>query len=54
MILSPIEPTDMIHEQLSRIRKQRGMTQADVAEALDLPQGLISNYERGTDDCIQN
>ena len=23
------------------------MTQAEVAEALDLPQGLISNYEKG-------
>ena len=38
----------MISEQLSRIRKQRGLTQAEVAEALDLPQGLISNYEKGT------
>ncbi len=37
----------MIQEQLSRIRKQRGMTQAEVAEALELPQGLISNYEKG-------
>jgi transcriptional regulator with XRE-family HTH domain len=37
----------MIHEQLARIRKQHGMTQAEVAEALDLPQGLISNYEKG-------
>jgi len=46
MIPSFSSPT-MIHEQLSRIRKQRGMTQAEVAESLDLPQGLISNYEKG-------
>ena len=37
----------MLGEQLARLRKQRGMTQAQVAEALDLPQGLISNFEKG-------
>ena len=46
-MISTVEPSKMIHEQLARIRKQRGMTQADVAESLDLPQGLISNYEKG-------
>ena len=37
----------MIHQQLARVRKKRGLTQAQVAEAMDLPQGLISNYEKG-------
>ena len=37
----------MIQEQLARIRRQRGMTQAEVADILELPQGLISNYEKG-------
>ena len=37
----------MLHEQLAHLRKARGMTQAEVAEALELPQGLISNFEKG-------
>ena len=37
----------MLNEQLATLRKARGMTQADVAEALELPQGLISNFEKG-------
>jgi len=37
----------MLHEQLANLRKARGMTQAEVAEALELPQGLISNFEKG-------
>ena len=47
MILSNRKLPKMSHQQLSRIRKQRGMTQAEVADALGLPQGLISNYEKG-------
>ena len=37
----------MLHQELARIRKARGMTQSEVAEALELPQGLISNFEKG-------
>ena len=37
-----------IGQNLSRIRRERGITQVDLAQELDLPQQMISNYERGT------
>lgn len=36
-----------IGERLSGLRKAKGLTQIDVAQALDITQTLISKYERG-------
>jgi len=37
-----------IHARLAQLRLERGLSQAEVAEALDLTQALVSNYEQGT------
>lgn len=37
----------LIGERLSALRKAKGLTQIDVAQALDITQTLISKYERG-------
>lgn len=37
----------LIGERLASLRKARGLTQIDVAHALDITQTLISKYERG-------
>jgi transcriptional regulator with XRE-family HTH domain len=37
-----------IHARLAQLRLERGLSQADVAEALELTQALVSNYEQGT------
>jgi len=44
-----VPPVDgkAIGERLKDIRKRRGKTQTEVAEALDVDQSLISAYERG-------
>ncbi len=36
-----------IGERLARLRRERGITQAELADALDLAQPNISDYERG-------
>lgn len=37
----------LIGERLAALRKTKGLTQIDVAQALDITQTLISKYERG-------
>lgn len=37
-----------IHDRLVELRRERGLSQAEVAEALELTQALVSNYEQGT------
>ncbi len=37
-----------IHERLVELRRERGLSQAEVAESLELTQALVSNYEQGT------
>ena len=37
----------VIGERLAALRKGKGLTQIDVAQALDITQTLISKYERG-------
>ena len=37
-----------IHSRLMQLRKERGLSQAEVAEAMGLTQVLVSNYEQGT------
>jgi len=37
-----------IHARLAQLRLERGLTQAEVADALELTQALVSNYEQGT------
>jgi transcriptional regulator with XRE-family HTH domain len=36
-----------IGKRLSEIRKSRGFTQVEIAEALGMTQALVSDYERG-------
>ncbi len=37
-----------IHAKLAQLRLERGLSQAEVADALELTQALVSNYEKGT------
>ena len=37
-----------IHGRLAELRIERGLSQAEVADALGLTQALVSNYEQGT------
>ena len=41
------EGTRAIGERLAALRKAKGLTQIDVAHALEITQTLISKYERG-------
>jgi transcriptional regulator with XRE-family HTH domain len=45
-----VAPVDekTIGNRLREVRKQRGLTQAEVAGALHIKQTLVSEYERGT------
>lgn len=38
---------ETIGERLARMRRERGLTQADVAERLGIVQPVVSDYERG-------
>lgn len=38
----------LLPERLAQIRKQRGLSQYELAEALGFSRGQISNYEQGT------
>lgn len=42
-----IEPFESVGQRLGRLRRERGLTQAELAQALDVPQSYISRYERG-------
>jgi transcriptional regulator with XRE-family HTH domain len=44
--LAPVDDKT-IAKRLGEIRKHRGFTQVEVAEALGLTQSLVSQYERG-------
>lgn len=37
-----------VHARLAQLRLERGLSQAEVAEAMELTQALVSNYEQGT------
>jgi transcriptional regulator with XRE-family HTH domain len=37
-----------IHARLTELRLEHGLSQAEVAEQLELTQALVSNYEQGT------
>lgn len=39
--------SDVIGKKLKQLRKQRGMTQEDVSERVDISRSTISNYEIG-------
>ena len=41
------QSTETIAERLARIRKERGITQAEMAERLGVSQPVVSDYERG-------
>ena len=38
---------ETIGQRLGRLRRERGITQAELAEQLDIVQPVISDYERG-------
>ena len=44
---SPVDETT-IGKRLREFRQQRGLTQAELAEKLQIQQALVSEYERGT------
>ncbi len=37
-----------IHEQIQKLRKQRGLSQSDLGELIDMSQQAIASYECGT------
>ena len=41
------EKAETIGERLARIRKERGITQQEMAELLSTSQPIVSDYERG-------
>lgn len=41
------QPPEMISDRLARIRRERGLTQAELAEQLGVTQPIVSDYERG-------
>jgi transcriptional regulator with XRE-family HTH domain len=45
--LSPVDEKT-IGRRLRELRQSRGLTQAEVAQALDIKQAVVSEYERGT------
>ena len=46
-VISTREGARAIGQRLAAFRKARGLTQIDVAQALDITQSLISKYEAG-------
>ena len=38
---------ESVGQRLCRLRKERGITQVELAQRLGLVQGLVSDYERG-------
>lgn len=45
--LPPLELGDeSLGERIARIRKERGLTQVELAETMGIIQGLVSDYER--------
>ena len=43
----PPEKEETIGQRLARLRRERGMTQVELAERLGLAQPVVSDYERG-------
>jgi transcriptional regulator with XRE-family HTH domain len=44
---APAEEPETIARRLARLRKERGITQQEMAELLDVSQPIVSDYERG-------
>jgi transcriptional regulator with XRE-family HTH domain len=45
---TPTEPKqETLGERLARLRRERGMTQVELAERLGVAQPVVSDYERG-------
>jgi transcriptional regulator with XRE-family HTH domain len=42
----PVDPTETFGERLARLRKDRGLTQVELAERLDISQPVLSYYEK--------
>jgi transcriptional regulator with XRE-family HTH domain len=41
------EPKETVGERLARLRRERGITQAELARMLGVVQPMVSDYERG-------
>ena len=41
------EPEETIGQRLARLRRERGMTQVELAQRLGVAQPVVSDYERG-------
>jgi transcriptional regulator with XRE-family HTH domain len=41
-------PADIVGQRIRRLRRARGLTQAQLAEEAEIPQSLISQIESGT------
>jgi len=41
------EESEIIAQRLGRLRREKGITQAEMAELLGLSQPIVSDYERG-------
>jgi len=39
--------TESVHQRITRLRKEYGYTQSEIAEMLDVPQSVVSLYESG-------
>jgi len=46
----PQRPADQetIGQRLARLRRERGLTQVELAQMIDVSQPVLSDYERGT------
>ncbi len=44
--LPPLNSTERIGERIARLRKERGYTQAELAEKIGINRVLVSDYER--------
>lgn len=42
------DPHETIGQRLARLRRERGLTQVELAAQIDVSQPVLSDYERGT------
>src|SRR5207247_2491036 len=41
-------PAETVGQRLARLRRERGLTQVELAERLGIAQPIVSDYERGS------
>jgi transcriptional regulator with XRE-family HTH domain len=45
--LPPVEGAESLAERITRLRKERGYSQTELAERIGIIQALVSDYEKG-------